>query len=112
VLSVAPVFLKRPERVAALLFLYYLAVMAFALLEREIRRAMASAGIDSLPLYPEGRPARSPTADLVLRNFEGVRRSELRSMEGKTLRVFHDPLSGVAVQTLKLLGVPTEAYGA
>lgn len=112
VLAVAPVFLKRPERVAALLFLYYLAVMAFALLEREIRRVMASEGIESLPLYPEGRPARSPTADLVLRNFEGVRRSELRNTEGETLKTFYDPLSDVAIQTLKLLGVPTKAYGA
>jgi transposase len=36
VLSVAPVFLKKPERVAALLFVYFLAVLIFALIEREI----------------------------------------------------------------------------
>jgi transposase len=111
VLAVAPVFLKRPERVAALLFVYYLAVMTFALIEREIRRAMKAKGIESLPLYPEGRPARSPTADLILRNFEGIRRSELVGNDGSALKTFHDPLSDVAVETLRLLGVPTRAYG-
>lgn len=113
VLAVAPVFLKRPERVAALLFVYYLAVMTFALIERELRKAMKAEGIDSLPLYPEGRPARSPTTDLVLRNFAGVRRSELVGKEDEpALKTFHDPLSDAAVKTLKLLGVSARAYGA
>lgn len=110
VLAVMPVFLQRPERVAALLFLYYLAVMTFALIEREIRRAMKAEGIDALPLYPEGRPARSPTADLVLRNFAGIRRSELVGKAGSSLKTFHDPLTDVAVEALRLLGVSTDAY--
>ena len=111
VLAVAPVFLKRPERVAALLFVYYLAVMSFALIEREVRRAMKAEGIESLPLYPEGRPARSPTADLVMRNFEGIRRSALLDSDGAALKTFHDPLSEVAIDVLRLLDVPTKAYG-
>lgn len=110
VLAVAPVFLQRPERVAALLFLYYLAVLSFALIEREIRRAMLDEGIDALPLYPEGRAARSPTADLVLRTFAGIRRSELVGKAGSSLKTFHDPLTDVAVETLRLLGVPAQAY--
>ena len=111
VLAVAPVFLQRPERVAALLFLYYMAVMTFALIEREIRRAMAGEGIESLPLYPEGRQARSPTADLVLRAFDSIRRSELLGKDGAPLKIFHDPLKDVAIETLRLLGVPAQAYG-
>ena len=34
--------------------------MAEALLERELRRAMQREEIDSLPIYPEGRPCRRP----------------------------------------------------
>ncbi len=40
VLSVAPIYLKKPERVAGLLFVYFLAVLVLALIEREARMAM------------------------------------------------------------------------
>lgn len=53
--DVAPVFLKKPERVAALLLVYYLSMLVMALIERELRLRMKEARIDSLPLYPESR---------------------------------------------------------
>jgi transposase len=112
VLCVAPVFLKRPERVAALLLVYFLALLVFALVEHEARRAMRDKGIASLPLYPEGRPCKAPTADLVMRAFEGLRRSQLRDEHGNTLRTFHDPLSKVATKLLKLLHVSPAHFGA
>lgn len=105
VLCVAPVFLKRPERVAALLLVYFLAVLVFALIEREIRRAMATHGVDALALYPEDRPCKAPTADGVMRAFEGLRRNQLLDAEGNVRRTFHDKLSPVALQIVKLLGM-------
>jgi len=112
VLCVAPVFLKRPERVAALLLVYFLAVLVFALIERETRRAMRERGLDSLPLYPEDRPCKAPTADVVMRAFEGIRRSQLHDADGTVLRTFHDPLSPVADQLVGLLGIDRRAFGA
>lgn len=112
VLSVAPVFLKKPERVAALLLVYFLAVLVFALMEREVRRAMKAKGIESLPLYPEDRPCKAPTADGVMRAFEGVRRSQLRDQQGRVLRTFHDELSPVAREIVDLLGLDRRAFGA
>jgi len=111
VLSVAPVFLKKPERVAALLVVYYLAVLVFALIERELRRQMKTMGIPSLPLYPEGRPAKAPTTALILQTMEGHRRSTLVDQKGNTVQVFHDPLEPVAVELLNLLGVDLASYG-
>jgi transposase len=58
---VAPVFLKEVSRVQALLCVYFLALLVESLLERELRRAMERAGVESLPLYPEGRACRRPT---------------------------------------------------
>ncbi len=111
VLSVAPIFLKKPERVAALLLVYFLAILVFALIEREVRRAMKNQGIDSLPLYPEGRPCKAPTADTVMRAFEGLRRSQLLDSDGKVLRTFHDPLSPVAIELVEMLGVDSKEFG-
>lgn len=112
VLSVAPVFLKRPERVAALLLVYFIAVLVFALIEREVRRAMKANDIDALPLYPEDRPCTAPTADGVMRAFEGLRRSQLRGANGKVLRTFYDRLSPVAAHIVRLLGLDPRAFGA
>jgi len=112
VLCVAPVFLKRPERVAALLLVYFLAVLIFALIERETRREMRARGIDSLPLYPEDRPCNAPTADGVMRAFEGLRRSQLRDSNGDVVRTFHDQLSPVASQLVDLLRLDRREFGA
>src|SRR6185312_8430813 len=56
--AVAPVYLKEVSRIQALLCVYFLALLVESLLERELRRAMESQGIESLPLYPEGRACR------------------------------------------------------
>jgi transposase len=111
VFAVAPVWLKSPERIAGLLFVYYVVLLVQALLEREIRRQMKTHQIRSLPLYPEGRQSKSPTAELVLAAFEGHRRHRLLGSDGQVLRTFHDPLSNVAQEVLALLGIDSSAYG-
>ena len=74
---VAPVYLKEVSRIQALLCVYFLALLVESLLERELRRAMEREGIESLPLYPEGRACRRPTARKVIDLFEDVQRHEL-----------------------------------
>lgn len=110
VLDVAPVFLKKPERVAALLFVYFLAMLVMALIERELRLRMKDARIDSLPLYPESRLCKAPTTEVMFRAFEGIRRHQLIDRDGQVLRTFHDPLSPVAREVLALLSVDPTPY--
>ena len=54
--AVAPVWLKDVKRIEGLLHVYFIVLLVEALLERELRRGMARVGLESLPLYPEGRP--------------------------------------------------------
>ena len=112
VLSVAPIYLQNPKRVAALLFVYFLAVLVFALIEREARLGMKKREIESIPLYPEGRPCKAPTADGILSAFLGLRRNRLIEPGGMVVKTFYDPLRPVVNQLLKLLGVGRRAYGA
>ena len=76
---VAPVYLKEVSRIQALLCVYFFALLVESLLERELRRAMARDGVASLPLYPEARACRRPTARRVIDLFEDVQRHELVS---------------------------------
>jgi transposase len=110
VLEVAPVWLKKPERVASLLLLYYVALLLYALVERELRQKMKAANLKALHLYPEGRPARQPTTDLMMASFRGLRRHRLLDETGQLLRTFHDPLSPVAHQILGLLDIDPAHY--
>jgi transposase len=105
---VAPVFLKEVSRVQALLCVYFFALLVESLLERELRRAMERAGVESLPLYPEGRACRRPTARRVIDLFEDVQRHELRTGRG-TAEVFTTDLTRLQRQVLRLLGMP-QAY--
>ena len=110
VFAVAPVWLKKPERIAGLLFVYYVVLLVEALIEREVRRQMKAREIKSLPLYPERRQSGAPTAELVLAAFEGHRRHRLFSKDGQLLRTFYDPLSDVARQVLALLAIDSRSF--
>jgi len=63
VLSVAPIYLQNPKRVAALLFVYFLAVLVFALIEREARLNMKKRG-SKPPTCSTAARRRSSTAPI------------------------------------------------
>lgn len=101
VYHVAPVFLKHPERIEALLFLYFLALLMTALMERTVRKAMRENGIGSLPIYPEQRECRKPTADKILDLFRDVRKQTILK-NNSPLEVIHDDLTVIQKQVLSL----------
>jgi len=106
--AVAPVYLKKPERVVGLLHVYFLALTVGALLEREIRRRMEEEGIEALPIYPEERECQAPTSPRIFELFAQV--DWFRHVAGEASAVFPVTLSGLQEQVLKLLGVPRASY--
>jgi transposase len=106
--AVAPVYLKEASRIQAFLCVYFFVLLVEALLERELRLAMARAGIESLPLYPERRACRRPTARRVIDLFEDVQRHTLVVDEEPPV-IFTTELTRVQRQLLRLLGM-SEAY--
>jgi len=106
--EVAPVFLKEASRIQALLCVYFLALLTESLLERELRRAMEREAIASLPLYPEGRKCRRPTARRVIDLFEDVQRHTLQVGRRPPV-VFTTQLSRLQRRLLRLLGM-AQAY--
>jgi hypothetical protein len=73
-------------------------------LERELRRAMDRAALASLPLYPEGRKCRRPTARRLIDVFDEVQRHSLRVGRRPPV-VFLSELSRLQRQLLRLLGM-------
>ena len=90
---------------------YFLALLVDALIERQMRRAMAAASIKSLPLYPEDRECRAPTTDRLLDLFRDLQQHRL--FRGRQLvEVFPPQITKAQKQILGLLGVPLSAYAA
>jgi len=108
--EVAPVYLKEVRRIQALLCVYFFVLLVEALLEREMRRAMHRDGIESLPMYPEGRPCRRPTARRLIDLFGNVQRHTLTANKHPDT-VFVTDLSSLQRKILKLFRLPATTYG-
>jgi len=108
--AVAPVYLQDVARISGLLAVYFFALMAQTLLERELRRAMSKRGIPTLLLYPEGRPCARPTAHRLIELFEPVQRHVLQLGEAEP-QVMVTDLNAVQRQVLQLLGLSPDSYG-
>lgn len=102
--AVAPVYLKETSRIQALLCVYFIVLLVEALLERELRRAMAREEIESLPLYPESRGCRHPTARRVIDLFEDVQQHTLEMAEQPPVE-FTTELTRLQRKILRLLGM-------
>jgi len=105
---VAPVYLKEVSRIQALLCVYFFVLLVESLLERELRRAMERKGLASLPLYPERRPCRRPTARRVIDLYEDVQRHML-TVGKRPPEVFSTELTRLQKRIIRLLGIP-KAY--
>ena len=108
--EVAPVYLKAVHRIQALLSVYFFALLLEALLERELRQAMKRKAVEALPLYPEGRACRRPTARRVLDLFDPIQRHTL-TRGTRPAEVLVTDLTRVQRRLLNLLGLPPKHYG-
>jgi len=108
--EVAPVYLKAVHRIQALLCMYFFALLVEALLERQLRQEMQRQEIEALPMYPEGRACRWPTARRVIDLFESVQRHTLENRRQPT-EVMVTELTRLQRKLLKLIGLPAKDYG-
>ena len=111
VIEAAPIVLKSDCRIDALGFCLYVALLVHALIERELRQAMARAGIAELPLYYEDRACKTPTAARVLEVLAPLARTVVWHRD-EVLTAAAPELSPLQEQLLTLLEVPLGAYVA
>ena len=108
--AVAPVYLKDVGRIQGLLAIYFFVLLVQTLMERELRQAMARKGIDSLPLYPEGRPCSRPTTARVIEVFEPIQRHLLITGDNEPQCLVTE-LTTLQRQIIKLLALSPTDYG-
>lgn len=109
--AVAPVYLKDVGRIQGLLAVYFFVLLVQTLLERELRRAMAKEGLESLPMYPEGRACTRPTTYRLLEIFAPVQRHVLTRPDDDEPQVMVTELTPLQRQIITLLGLSPDDYG-
>jgi transposase len=109
--SVAPVRLHNPVRIEALLCCHFVALLVHALVERQIRTALADRGSSTITLYPEDRECAAPSAARIFDVFAGLMRHHLYD-GSELLATFEPELDARQRCVLRLLGIPASAYGA
>ncbi len=109
--DLAPMWLKNVSRIEALLFLYFVALLVHALLEREVRRGMAREKLDRLPLYPEERECKAPSTERILDLFAPLQRHRLRR-KGRLVQIFEPDLNDLHRQILGLMRLPPALFKA
>jgi transposase len=109
-LEVAPVYLKNPNRVLALLDLIILSLCIATLMERDLRNGMKRNGLKSIPIYPEERDCKYPTAHSIMRVFQEVEKFEVLNRDGEVTEYFPPMLTPLQKQILNLMEVPLTLY--
>ena len=97
----APLLFKRIERVEANMFLFFVALMIQALIERTLRRSLARNHAPPLKLYPEERDAPHPTTSQLLKTFEPLA-SYTIMQDGRPVEECHDELDETHRRVLKI----------
>lgn len=97
-IRVRPLWLKRPDRIESLVFLIMIAVLLYALLERQVRRHIAATGQKIEGLMPEKRDTLTPSGQRLLRAFAAV--CLVRWEDGQQVHFQLSELSAVHQQIL------------
>jgi len=109
ILKVAPVFLKKTERIDAMTFLYFIALMIVSLMERNIRKNMAEQRVEKLPILPNGMNTKKPTWNNLNYFFKNVHLSMVEKQD-KIIQTVTKGVTRLHEIVLKLLGVPPSVY--
>jgi len=105
----APILFKNIERVEAIMFLFFIALIIQGIIERKVRMSMKDRGIKSLPVYPEYRKSFYPTTSKIFYNFDGI--SSYKILKGgKVVKEFKDELSSIQKSILNLLDMDERHY--
>jgi len=103
---VAPLFLKTPRRIAALVFLIMVGALVAGLIERQVRRVLAELQQPIRGLMPEGRDTLHPTVERLFKAFADYSLVVVQDAQGQLVETRFARLNPVQDQIWQVLGLP------
>jgi transposase len=105
----APLLFKRIDRVEANMFVFFIALMIQALIERQVRQRLKETRAGPLRLYPEDRDAPHPTTSQVLKTFDGLSSYQITDND-QPVEDYHDPLSDTHRKVIALFDITEQQF--
>jgi transposase len=105
----APLLFKKIKRVEANMFVFFIALLIQALLERELRSKLTQRGSPALKLYPEDRDAPHPTTSQLFKTFDRLSTYAI-TQAGTLCETYHDELNETHRQVLSLLDITEQSF--
>jgi transposase len=105
----APLLFKKIQRVEANMFVFFIALLIQALLERELRNQLAKRSLPPLKLYPEDRDAPHPTTSQLFKTFDRLSTYAI-TQAGIPCETYHDQLSDTHRKVLSLLNIEEQEF--
>ena len=102
--NAAPLLFKRVTRIEANLFVFFIALIIQALIEREVRTKMGMHGLSGLLIYPEERESSRPTTNKIIDIFEPVSTYSIIENE-QVVEEFKDELTDTHKTILEYLNI-------
>ncbi len=109
--NAAPLLFKKVSRIEANCFVFFIALIIQALIEREVRLHMHRDAINALPIYPEQRDADRPTTNKIIDLFEPLSTYSIIE-NNKIVEAFKDKLSDTQKTILKYLNIREPGFWA
>jgi transposase len=106
---VTPVFLKTPQRIAALVFLIMVGALVAGLIERQVRRAVTELQQPIRGLMPEGRDNLRPTVARLFKAFADYSLVLVQDTQGRPVETRFARLNPVQEQIWQVLELPQPA---
>ena len=106
---VAPLFLKTPQRIAALVFLIMVGALVAGLIERQVRRALAALQHPIPGLMPEGRDTLHPTVARLFKAFADYSLVQVKDARGRVVETRFARLNSVQAHILQVMELPQPA---
>ena len=91
------------------MFLFFMALVLQAMLEKEVRHAMIEQTIDSIPVYLEHRLSAHPTTARIVDRFQDISHYRL-FYKGNLAKQYEDELNPLQRKVLKLVGMSEDNY--
>ena len=105
----APLLFKKIQRVEANMFVFFMALLVQALLERCIRQQLDQRRSPPLKLYPEDREALHPTTSQILKTFDGLSTYAITE-NGRQVEEYRDAINDTHREVLALLDISETDY--
>src|SRR2546428_13453679 len=105
----APVFMKTPGRIAALVLLIMVGALVAGLIERQVRRTLAQRQQPITGLMPEGRDTLHPTIARLFKAFADYSLVQVKDARGRVVETRFARLNSVQAHILQVMELPQPA---